>query len=82
MKKNLHPSYHAVIFKDAASDFAVLTRSTRNSPVFGGVWSDGNSYPLIHVEVSSASHPFYTGLQRPIDTAGRVEKFRKKYAKH
>lgn len=80
MKKNLHPNYGMVILKDAASDFAVLTRSTRTSSV-SAPWHDGVHYPVITVEVSSASHPFYTGTERQIDTAGRIETFHKKYGK-
>ncbi|RYZ91272.1 MAG: type B 50S ribosomal protein L31 [Proteobacteria bacterium] len=78
MKSNKHPQYGMVIMKDAASDFTMLTRSTRSSTQTAQ-WHDGQTYPLITVEVSSASHPFYTGQQRQIDTAGRIDTFHKKY---
>ena len=80
MKKDLHPEYGFVVFKDIASDFAFLTRSTKKSSETIK-WEDGNEYPLINVEISSASHPFYTGKQKLVDTAGRIEKFRRKYGK-
>ena len=80
MKKDIHPNYRQVVFKDAASNFSFLTRSTvlSNETV---KWEDGNTYPLVTVEISSASHPFYTGKQRLLDSAGRIEKFKKKYQK-
>jgi large subunit ribosomal protein L31 len=78
MKRDLHPDYHPVVFRDRSADFAFLTRSTA-SPAETIVWEDGNTYPVVDVEISSASHPFYTGQQRLIDTAGRVEKFRQRY---
>lgn len=80
MKKDIHPDYHPVVFKDLAADFAFLTRSTvkSNKTI---EWTDGNTYPLVLVEVSSASHPFYTGTARVMDTAGRVEKFKQRYGK-
>lgn len=80
MKKDIHPHYDFVVFKDIASDFAFLTRSTKKSSETIK-WEDGNEYPLITVEISSASHPFYTGQQKLVDTAGRIEKFRRKYGK-
>lgn len=80
MKKDIHPEYNFVVFKDIASDFAFLTRSTKRSNE-SIKWEDGNDYPLINVEISSASHPFYTGKQKLLDTAGRIEKFRRKYKK-
>lgn len=79
MKKNIHPKYRPVVFKDLSSDFAFLTRSTIETKETIK-WEDGNEYPLYKVEISSASHPFYTGEQKIIDSAGRVDKFRKKYA--
>ncbi|MCG2800393.1 MAG: type B 50S ribosomal protein L31 [Cellulomonas sp.] len=78
MKKGLHPDYHPVVFRDASADFAFLTRSTATS-ARTIEWSDGNTYPVIDVEVSSASHPFWTGRATVLDTAGRVEKFRRRY---
>lgn len=80
MKKDIHPDYKEVVFLDTSSDFKFLTKSTMTS---GETiqWEDGKEYPLIKVEVSSASHPFYTGKKIFLDTAGRVEKFNKKYKK-
>ncbi|MCS6974639.1 MAG: type B 50S ribosomal protein L31 [Cyclobacteriaceae bacterium] len=80
MKKDIHPDYHEVVFYDTASDFKFLTRSTLTSKE-KIKWEDGKEYPLIKVEVSSASHPFFTGKKIYVDTAGRVEKFQKKYQK-
>ncbi len=80
MKKDIHPEYKEVVFIDTTSDFKFLTRSTMGSKDTIK-WEDGNEYPLIKVEVSSASHPFYTGKKVFLDTAGRVEKFNKKYKK-
>jgi large subunit ribosomal protein L31 len=80
MKQGIHPDYRPVVFKDASADFAFLTRSTiKTSETIE--WEDGNTYPLIHLDISSASHPFFTGKQKLVDTAGRVEKFKRKYAK-
>ena len=78
MKEGIHPDYHFVVFKDAASGFMTLTRSTRQSSETVR-WEDGNEYPVIVVEVTSASHPFFTGKEKVLDTAGRIEKFRRKY---
>lgn len=80
MKKDIHPEYKEVVFLDTTSDFKFLTKSTMSSKETIK-WEDGNEYPLIKVEVSSASHPFYTGKKIFLDTAGRVEKFNKKYKK-
>ena len=80
MKKDLHPTSHDVVFKDVSCDFAFLGRSTQSSKETIQ-WEDGKSYPLIKVEISSASHPFFTGKQRVLDTEGRIDRFRKKYAK-
>ncbi|HBK55461.1 MAG TPA: 50S ribosomal protein L31, partial [Xanthomonadales bacterium] len=71
MKADIHPDYHDVVFQDVSSDFSFLTRSTMRSKETIK-WEDGNEYPLIKVEVSSHSHPFYTGKQKIVDTAGRV----------
>ena len=79
MKTNLHPHYDFVVLKDASSDFSMLSRSTQTSQETVR-WSDGKEYPLITVEVSSASHTFYTGRQKLVDSMGRIEKFKKKYA--
>jgi len=78
MKKDIHPEYKEVVFQDVQSDFKFLTRSTMSSDE-KIKWEDGKEYPLIKVEVSSASHPFYTGKKIFVDTAGRVEKFNQKY---
>lgn len=80
MKKGIHPEYRPVVFRDRAGDFAILTRSTRTSDKTVD-WEDGNTYPVIDVEISSASHPFYTGNARVVDTAGRVERFKRRYSK-
>lgn len=78
MKKNIHPDYRLVVFQDANANFSFLTRSTvRTDDKI--TWSDGNEYPLYKLEISSASHPFFTGKMKFVDTAGRVEKFQKKY---
>lgn len=78
MKPAIHPDYRSVVFRDASADFSFLTRSTRTSDKTV-TWEDGTEYPVIDVEVSSASHPFYTGKATVLDTAGRVEKFRRRY---
>lgn len=78
MKKGIHPKYQEVVFLDTTSGFKFLTRSTL-VPKETIQWEDGKEYPLIKVELSSASHPFYTGKKIFVDTAGRVEKFKKKY---
>ncbi|MDH5379360.1 MAG: type B 50S ribosomal protein L31 [Cyclobacteriaceae bacterium] len=78
MKKDIHPEYKDVIFQDTSADIAFLTKSTMSSSDTMK-WTDGNEYPVVKVEVSSASHPFFTGKKLFVDTAGRVEKFNKKY---
>ncbi|MCC9165968.1 type B 50S ribosomal protein L31 [Pontibacter harenae] len=80
MKKGIHPEYRDVVFQDMTSDFKFITRSTMTSEETI-TWEDGKEYPVIKVEVSSASHPFYTGKNIFVDTAGRVEKFNKRYIK-
>jgi large subunit ribosomal protein L31 len=78
MKEGIHPEYREVVFQDTSSGFKFLTRSTiKTSETIK--WEDGNTYPLVKVEVSSASHPFFTGQKLLVDTAGRVEKFNKRY---
>lgn len=80
MKPDLHPEYRYVVFQDTSSDFRFLTRSTiRTSETTE--WEDGETYPLAKVEISSQSHPFYTGKQILVDSGGRVERFRRRYAK-
>ncbi|MFI7087854.1 type B 50S ribosomal protein L31 [Streptomyces anulatus] len=78
MKSRIHPVSRPVVFRDRAADVAFLTRSTADS---GDrvTWEDGTSYPVIDVDTSSASHPFYTGGSQVLDTAGRVEQFRRRY---
>jgi large subunit ribosomal protein L31 len=78
MKKDIHPNYRDVVFWDLSSDYKFITRSTieTNETV---TMEDGKSYPVYKVEVSSQSHPFYTGKNVLVDTAGRVDKFRKRY---
>jgi large subunit ribosomal protein L31 len=80
MKADIHPNYKEVVFQDLSSDFAFLTRSTLSSKETIK-WEDGNEYPLIKVDITAASHPFYTGKQKVMDTGGRVDRFRKRYAK-
>ncbi len=75
MKKQLHPTdYRPVVFQDEGADFAFLTNSTATSNETVK-WEDGNTYPLVKVHISSASHPFYTGEQKVLDIEGRVDKF-------
>lgn len=78
MKADIHPKYAQIVFRDLASGEAFLTRSTitSNKTI---EWEDGNTYPVYDVEISSASHPFYTGKQRIMDAAGRVERFNQRY---
>jgi large subunit ribosomal protein L31 len=78
MKKDIHPNYRDVVFWDLSSDFKFITRSTIETSE-NITWEDGKSYPVYKVEVSSKSHPFYTGKNVLVDTAGRVDKFRKRY---
>jgi large subunit ribosomal protein L31 len=80
MKKEIHPEYRPVVFHDTSSDFKFMTRSTMSSDETVE-WEDGNTYPVIKIEVSSNSHPFYTGKKLFVDTAGRVEKFNRRYQK-
>jgi large subunit ribosomal protein L31 len=80
MKAGIHPEYKEVVFQDISSDFAILTRSTIKTKETIK-WEDGNEYPLVKVEVSSASHPFYTGKHKVLDSGGRVDRFKKRYGK-
>ena len=80
MKNGIHPAYRPVVYRDRNADYAFLTRSTETSEKTTE-WSDGRTYPVIDVQISAASHPFWTGRTRVLDTAGRIEKFRAKYAK-
>ncbi len=80
MKEGIHPeSYRLVVFKDMSNGTTTLTRSTVNTK--DTIELDGKEYPLVKVEISSASHPFFTGKMKLVDTAGRVDKFRNRYAK-
>ena len=79
MKKGIHPNYRDIVFQDIAADFTVLTRSTIETN--DTIELEGNTYPLYKVDISSASHPFYTGTQKVLDTEGRVERFKKKYSR-
>ncbi|NMH68071.1 type B 50S ribosomal protein L31 [Bacillus sp. RO3] len=78
MKKGIHPDYHDVVFMDTISGFTFLTGSTKTSNETIE-WEDGNVYPLLKVEISSDTHPFYTGRQKFSDRGGRAERFMKKY---
>ena len=80
MKKDIHPKYREVVFFDTSSDFKFITKSTMTSDETIKM-DDGKEYPVIKLEVSSASHPYYTGKKLLVDTAGRVEKFNRRYKK-
>ena len=80
MKKDIHPNYRPVVFQDNSADFAFLTKSTVETKETI-TWTDGKEYPLVRVDISSQSHPFYTGTQKIVDTAGRVDRFKRKYGK-
>ena len=81
MKKGIHPdNYREVVFKDISCDFTFLGTTTLHSSETIK-WEDGKEYPLIKVEISSESHPFYTGKQRVMDTEGRIDRFKKRYGK-
>jgi large subunit ribosomal protein L31 len=80
MKKDIHPKYRQVVFQDVSSDFMMLTGSTMETKETTK-WKDGKEYPFIKVDISSASHPFYTGTQKIMDTEGRVDRFNKKYGR-
>lgn len=78
MKDGIHPELREVVFRDISCDFAFLGKSTMKTAE-KVKWEDGKEYPLIKVEISSASHPFFTGKQRVMDTEGRIDRFKKKY---
>ena len=78
MKQGIHPDYQPVVFRDRTANVAFLTRSTAASERTI-TWQDGKTYPVVDVETSSVSHPFYTGQARVLDTAGRIEQFRRRY---
>jgi len=80
MKKDLHPeNYRLVVFKDVSCDYSFITRSTVSTSETTK-WEDGKEYPLYKVDISNQSHPYFTGQQNLVDTAGRIEKFNKKYS--
>lgn len=82
MKKDIHPKdYRFVVFKDMSNDYTFITKSTAKSKE-KIVWEDGKEYPLIKLEISHTSHPFFTGKMKLVDTAGRVDKFKNRYQKH
>ena len=78
MKAGIHPKYQDVVFQDVSTNFAFLTRSTMTSKETIK-WEDGKEYPVVKVEISSQSHPFYTGKHKIVDSGGRVDKFRRRY---
>ncbi|MFI9254020.1 type B 50S ribosomal protein L31 [Streptomyces sp. NPDC053069] len=80
MRKGIHPAYGPVVFRDRAANHAFLTRSTMTSEKTVE-WEDGTTYPVVDVEISDLSHPFCTGTARVLDTAGRVERFERRYGK-
>ena len=80
MKSEIHPEYREVVFQDVSSDFSFKTRSTVQARETI-TWEDGNEYPLVKVEVSSKSHPFYTGQHKIVDSGGRVDRFKQRYGK-
>ena len=80
MKQDIHPEYRDVVFQDISSEFAILTRST--VPTRETIkWEDGSEYPLIKLDISHKSHPFFTGVVQFVDTAGRIDKFNTRYGK-
>lgn len=81
MKQGIHPRYRPVVFRDVSTGYSFLTRSTISTKR-KIQWEDGEEYPLVTLEISSSSHPFYTGTQRLLDTAGRVERFQRRYGRH
>lgn len=80
MKQTIHPGYAPVVFRDKSADRMFLTRSTLTSERTVE-WEDGHTYPVVDVDISSASHPLYTGRSRVLDTEGRVEQFRRRYGR-
>ena len=80
MKADIHPEYRKVVFQDVSSDFSILTRSTMDSKETIK-WEVGEEYPLYKIVISSASHPFYTGKHKVLDSGGRVDRFKRRYQK-
>ena len=81
MKSDIHPDYRPVVFKDKTADFSILTQSTIATKETIK-WEDGNEYPLIKLDISHKSHPFFTGKIQFVDTAGRIDKFKNRYGKN
>jgi large subunit ribosomal protein L31 len=82
MKEGIHPgNYRLVVFQDMSNGHTFITKSTASSRD-NIKWEDGNEYPLIKLEISNTSHPFYTGKMKLVDTAGRVDKFMNRYKSH
>ena len=81
MKKGIHPEYRPVVFLDAAANFSFLSRSTVKT-THTMVWTDGETYPLVRLEISSASHPFFTGKMKLMDSTGQIERFRKRFGQN
>ena len=82
MKKGIHPEdYRFVVFKDMSNGYQFLTKSTAPSKETVQ-WEDGNEYPLVKLEISHTSHPYFTGKMKLVDTAGRIDKFKTRYARH
>ena len=80
MRADIHPEYRPVVFQDTSAGTSFITRSS--APDKDTIeWEDGNTYPLVKVEISSESHPFFTGQMRIVDTAGRVERFERRYGR-
>jgi large subunit ribosomal protein L31 len=82
MRKDIHPEdYRLVVFKDMTNDYAFLCRSSAAS-TDTVTWEDGNEYPLVKLDISHKSHPFFTGIVKFVDTAGRIDKFNSRYGRH
>jgi large subunit ribosomal protein L31 len=82
MKKDIHPKdYRLVVFKDMSNDYTFMSKSTVKTKETI-VWEDGKEYPLVKLEISHTSHPYYTGKMKLVDTAGRVDKFKSRYKSH
>ncbi len=82
MKKDIHPeNYRLVVFKDMTNDYSFVTRSCAASTETIE-WEDGAEYPLVKLDISHMSHPYFTGIEQYVDTAGRIDKFKNRYARH
>mgnify|MGYP001395161738 FL=1 len=82
MKKEIHPeNYRPVVFKDMSNEYSFITKSCAETKETI-TWEDGNEYPLVKLDISHMSHPFFTGVQQFVDTAGRIDKFKNRYSKH